>query len=43
MEDYDSKTEKAKTEITELTKTISKALDDRESTAGMRDKLLEEM
>ena len=43
IEDYDSKAEKAKNEISELTKSIEKATDGRDNSGGARDKLLEEL
>lgn len=43
MEDYDAKTEKAKAEISELAKQLDKALDSRDNTGCVRDRLLEEL
>ena len=43
MEDYDAKTEKAKAEISDLAKQLDKALDSRDNTGCVRDRLLEEM
>ena len=42
MEDYDAKTEKAKAEISDLAKQLDKALDSRDNTGCVRDRLLEE-
>jgi len=42
MEDYDAKTDKAKAEIAELARQLDKALDSRDNTGCVRDRLLEE-
>ena len=43
MDDYDVKIAKAKSEISDLKKSVDKASDSRDNQEGQRDKLLEEM